>query len=269
MFEECIVCSSNMKYAFSKDFGSVAGLHVVDYWVCISCGFMQSKTHAEMADGEWEELNREYHKAYQGTDQNVDDPRWLQRLACQASVIDDICQIGLLPNSGSWLDYACGDGRLSYLLNSRYKLSLLKYDKYMLGGDDYLDSANLREKGFDFVITTSVMEHLRFRNHLNSIESLVSPNGVLGLHTLVCERVPQDADWFYLLPVHCSFFSNKSMSVLFEQWGYTSSIYNVEARLWFWFRGDLKKVEDGIKAANARPNGHKYIFKQGFMDYWK
>jgi hypothetical protein len=122
---------------------------------------------------------------------------------------------------------------------------------------------------FDFVITTAVFEHLTLREQFDYVEALLSENGVLGLHTLVCENVPADPTWFYLLPVHCAFHTNRSMEILFRQWGYACSVYNVAAETWLWFKNDSQEVEAVIGWANLRADGPHYVFKRGFVDYWK
>jgi len=98
-----------MFYAFTKTFNKY-GVGDVEYWKCGNCGFVSSKTLYEMSDGEWGALNVAYHQAYQGTDENTDDPRWLLRLNSQAKIINDASLLGLLKISGKWLDYAAGGG---------------------------------------------------------------------------------------------------------------------------------------------------------------
>jgi hypothetical protein len=263
----CLVCGGGMEFYFSKHF-DVFALKQVDYWRCSDCGFVLSKTHADMTASEWSALNEAYHSSYQGQDFNADDPRWIARLQSQAKVLRDAVEIGLLSADGRWLDYACGDGRLSELLQEEH-LELLKYDRYMSRAGGYLDERDLRHGSFDFVITTSVFEHLMRRAHFDAIEALVAPSGVLGLHTLVSETVPRDPAWFYLLPVHCAFHTNKSMSVLLEQWGYACSVYNVDSRLWLCFKEPPPDIRERIEAANRRPDGPPYLLKDGFVDYWK
>jgi hypothetical protein len=90
----------------------------------------------------------------------------------------------------------------------------------------------------------------------------------MALHTLAMEEIPQDPDWFYLLPVHSTFYTNKSMQLLFEQWGYQASIYNVNARMWFWFKSK-PDIEETIRYANNRTSDPSYIFMNKFIDYWK
>ena len=262
---KCLICNGSMEFSFSKKFG-VFGLSKVDYWCCENCGFTISRTHAEMTTAEWESLNHEYHAAYQATESNPDDPRWIARLKSQTRVISDAARIGLLDPKGRWLDYACGDGKLSELLEDK-NLTLLKYDRYMARQDGYLDAGKLLPKRFDFVITTSVFEHFTLREQFDSVEMLVTDNGVLGVHTLVCETVPRDPDWFYLIPVHCAFHTNKSMNLLMQQWGYVASIYNVDSRLWLWFKRP-GQLQQRIADENTRSNGVSYIYKKGFVDYW-
>lgn len=265
---KCIICGSSMNFFFSKQFRAF-GLDKVEYWRCQGCGFVLSKTHAEMAPVAWEKLNCEFHGLYQGTGCDPGDPRWLTRLQNQALMLCDAADIGLLNRSGRWLDYACGDGSLSYILRTHHNLRLLNYDRYMPNREDYIGENDLVPGSFDFVITTSVFEHFTRREQFDAVEVLLSKYGVLGIHTLVCESVPADPTWFYMNPVHCAFHTNASMEILFRQWGYTCSVYNAEAQLWLWFKNAPRDVDASIRLANSRTHGPVYILKSGFVDYWK
>lgn len=265
---KCIICESSMSFFFSKYF-SFCDLGQVEYWKCTFCGFTASKTHYELPSHEWRKLNLAYHEVFLGQSQNDDDPRWLDRLTCQARVINDLAIQSVLP-SKSWLDYSCGDGKLSDILRNEYNLSLLNYEKFAMARQDYLDEKELIPGGFDFVITTSVFEHMTSRTELDDVAMLVSEDGIMGLHTLVCEEIPNDPDWFYLLPVHCSFFTNKCMDILLDQWGYKSSIYSVDARLWLFFKSKNDNIKSMIENANLRRSSDlKYLYSSGFLDYWK
>ncbi len=264
---ECIVCGSPMTFYFEKEFKAY-GLGVVDYWQCNDCSFVASKKHSELTTTQWEDLNYSYHTAYQGKDSYLEDPNWINRLHKQSAMLRDAVEIGLLARNGKWLDYACGDGKLSAILKREAGLDLLKYDRFMARREDFLDDNSLTPQAYDLVITTSVFEHLRKREEFDFIESLVSTRGVLGVHTLVSEKVPTDPSWFYLWPVHCSFHTNRSMSHLFQQWGFRFSVYNVESRLWLWFRND-EHAAATVDAANVRPGKPRYEYKEGFVDYWK
>lgn len=265
----CIICKYGMVYSFSKMFKQPM-LDEAAYWKCRNCGFVASKTHFEMSASEWEKINEDFHGSYHGTHACPEDLHWVQRLHTQAAVIADLNGLGLLPVEPGWVDFGCGDGKLSGILSREYGLKLQKFDRYE-GNAEYLTDSDISRARFNFVVTTSVFEHLRKRESLDEINSFVARGGVMGLHTLVAEEIPASPEWFYLLPVHCAFYTNKSMQLLFEQWGYTASIYHVDSRLWFWFKSGAEKVEKIIAKANATAGREKfrYHFKYGFMDYWK
>jgi len=254
---------------FTKHFEDYC-LGEVDYHRCGSCGFVISKTHVDLSNSAWENINNQFHAGYHGSNYCPEDSHWVARLSRQAQVIADLATIGLLRTNLPWVDFGCGDGKLSNMLCEKYSLKLLKFDRYEKE-KGYITEATLKRSRFAFAITTSVLEHLRDRKHLDEIASLVADDGVMGIHTLVAEEIPCASEWFYLLPVHSAFYTNKSMQILFDQWGFTASIYHVESRLWFWFKSNVDQVEKIIAVANARP-GHDnffYYFKRGFMDYWK
>ena len=263
----CEICQGRCRYDFSKRFDTL-GLTEVEYWRCEGCGFVLSRTHAEMPPQDWEALNERCHAFYQGLEENHLDPRWKSRLGAQAAVVAELAGVGLIDADGSWLDYGCGDGSLSELLARDYGLTLGKYDRYMARDGSYLPSEAARPGAFDFVITTAVFEHLTGRSQMDDIEALVAPGGAFGVCTLVAEHVPSDPKWFYLEPPHCAFFSNAAMDRLFRDWGYRCSIYHVEARLWVWFRSDPAEVAAKVEHLNAQGRG-PYHFKEGFLDYWR
>lgn len=256
-----------MSFSFCKEF-FVHNLGRVEYHGCPACGFTLSDTHARMSETDWTELNVRYHAGYQGTENNPDDPRWLGRLRTQAAVINDSCRAGLLDSRGPWLDYACGDGKLSDIL-AGHGWELLKYDRYMPSRQGFLPDAALQDNRYSFVITTSVFEHFTRREQFDQVAALVAPDGVLGLHTVVCETVPRDPDWFYLLPVHASFHTNRSMGRLFSDWGYRASVYNVQARLWLMYKTLPADFPERLERARHLSVGTEYVFRDGFVDYWK
>jgi len=263
----CEICGGSCRFDFTKRFDSF-GLTDVQYWRCEDCGFVLSRTHAEMSPKDWMELNERCHATYQGHDENLLDPRWKSRMAAQARAIAELSGCGLLDPQGRWVDFGCGDGSLSDLLAADYRLGLPKYDKYMARDASYLSHQDLQPAAFDFVITSSVFEHLTRREQWDGIEALVCPAGAFGVATLVADRVPSDPDWFYLEPPHCAFFSNAAMDRLFKDWGYRCSIYDVAARLWIWFRSDPRAVSTKVDQLNGAGLG-PYLFREGFLDYWK
>jgi hypothetical protein len=253
-----------MSFYFSKNFKGEFGLNIVEYVRCPSCGLVMSATHKAMSNDEWEELNTRVHLSYQGSNYAKDDPRWLERLNAQAKILTNLNLAGVITNNLPWVDYACGDGKLSELLKFN-SINVMNYDRYMKSGlISYIDEKELHSKKYANVINTSVFEHFLSREPIEDLMSLIADDGVLSLHTLVRGQIPKDPDWFYLLPVHVTFFTNKSMQILFDYYKFQSSFYNVESRMWFWFRRETNTM---LKFAEK--NSDAFVCKRGFVDYWK
>lgn len=265
---ECMICRAPASFHFSKQFGGLLDLQAVEYWRCRACGFTYSKTHFDMPDEAWGLLNQRYHAGYQGTAENLDDRNWRARLVAQRQVIAHLAAAGAIPAGRPWLDWGAGDGSLSKLLEGD-GLELRNHDKFM-SHPGFLGENDLVPGGFDFAVTTSVFEHVMDVDILDDISGLVSPVGVLGVHTMVSEEVARDPDWFYLLPVHVSFFTNKSMDHLFHKWKYHSSLYHIPSRLWFFFRDAKVQVRALAEAGNASAGSEVFFAKEAaFADYWK
>ena len=86
------------------------------------------------------------------------------------------------------------------------------------------------------------------------------------MHTLVAEEIPCDPDWFYLVPVHCTFWTNSAMKIFFERYGFIACSYNVDAQTWLMFRD--KDPFEKLKSIAPNLSG-KWIFSDSFVDYWK
>ncbi len=252
-----------MSHWFSKCFGDKE-LGLVEYLRCAECGFVCSPKHYEMDDNDWEALNRRFHEACFAQDDNPYSRN--QRHFHQALHLHLMNRYGVFAGK-DWLDWGCGSGVVSDLLRQLFGLELGKYDAYM-ARPDYILKSDLEPRSYDLVLNTAVFEHVRDRETLDNIESFVHADGAFGVHTLVRGEVPQDPRWTYLLSVHCSFFTNRSMQLLMKQWGYGYSVYNEDSRLWVMFRSDLGRVEKQVKALNERVGWQYLKDKRGFMDYW-
>ena len=63
----CIICNSAMEYYFSKEYieepqkSFMKEIGKVNYYKCIECGFVLSKTHNQLSGELWEKLNHDYH----------------------------------------------------------------------------------------------------------------------------------------------------------------------------------------------------------------
>jgi hypothetical protein len=105
---------------------------------------------------------------------------------------------------------------------------------------------------------------------LDNLNNLVKNSGCLIIHTVICENVPNDPDWFYLRPpVHTAFHTNKSMGILMDQWNYHSSIYCPQSKSWVLMRDNIKDIESKITSLNHELQENWFFWKKGFMDYWK
>jgi hypothetical protein len=253
-----------MDYFFSKRFDSDS-LCQVDYHRCRGCGFTASKTHLEMSDDDWVRLNTGWHDA---NNLRQDNP-WnrSQRHFNQALMIHLMHRHGIVER-GKWLDYASGQGGLSRQLHSHFGLELLSFEKFVEPTSFPVSASELQPRGYALVTNTAMFEHARDRETLDEIESYVGEGGCLGIHTLVRGEIPADPDWMYLLPVHCAFFTNKSMDMLMRQWGYTCSAYNEHAKMWAWFKTEPKLIGEKVAELNQSIGWEYLHFKAGFMDFW-
>jgi hypothetical protein len=261
----CLICGSGMACFFEKDFGGECGLDVVAYHKCPECGFCASKTHQELSDDRWGEINTAFHSVTHFSEGNPYNRN--QRYFNQAQMLYLMRRSGLI-EPGPWLDWGSGVGAVSHLLGSLFDTELLTYDKYFSPLHNRIDASQLHSRSFDLVVNTAVFEHVRDRATLDEIESYVGAAGALAIHTLVPEAVPQDPQWMYLLPVHCAFHTNKSMDLLMKSWGYDCSVYNEHAKMWVMFRRK-PDAEANVARLNAALGWDYLKFKNGFMDYWK
>jgi 2-polyprenyl-3-methyl-5-hydroxy-6-metoxy-1,4-benzoquinol methylase len=239
------------------------GLERVVYERCTHCGCVHARTLLDLPETHWKSLCEEYHGAYRGHDENPDDPRWRNRLNAQARVLLALSEHRILPAQGEWLDYGCGEGELMQRLNQA-GLRVSGYDPYWpISGS--LSETALIPGHFPVVLNTATLEHLRDRRSLDQVGTLVSDDGTLALHTLVRGEIPKDPEWFYLLPVHTLLFTNRAMTLLFEQWAFDCSLYAVEARLWLWFR--QSRYEELQRIALETGN-LDWKTSRGFLAYW-
>ena len=259
----CFVCGGEMSPFMKKIFG-MKHLDSCEYVRCEECGLVVAETLYDMPHENWSALNRECHAAYQNTDALDVDPRWLARLKAQAEVLSRLIQIGVLDKSARAVDYGAGDGKLSNYLAAKISLPpLLKFDEYMARpNENYLSAEELTPATFDFVITCSVFEHLLGSSDVEKIFALLKSDGIMALHTLVCEEVPRDPNWFYLQPVHATFWTNAAMKKIFRRYDFKACAYHVESRLWLMFR-------DVEKFSRLKSCASDFVFAEDFVDYWK
>lgn len=265
---KCFVCGEEMQPFMEKNFG-MENLDKCEYVRCENCGLVVAKTIYEMTHDQWSKLNFECHdKLFHGGVDYVEiDPNVYTRFEFKSNLFVELVKRGIFKADWRAVDYGAGDGFLANKTNDKLgKTWLKKFDAYMAEDKNYLPIQEMRPKSFDFVLTCSVFEHLLGRGDVEKIINLVKTDGVMGMHTLICEEVPQDTKWFYLLPVHCTFWTNKSMQLIYEQFGFKRCLYHVESRMWLMFY-DIETF-DKIKSCADELAG-TFVFSENFVDYWK
>lgn len=251
---------------FYKDFNDF-DLQRVHYVKCANCGFCASETHYGLSPEEWEKLNVSFHLR---NNKRTDNPfNRKQRKAHQSHLLWLLKRFDFF-NGDSFLDWGAGEGKLSIMCQKLYGLKLNNCDKYIQPQINALRESQLSQRSFDLVLNCAVLEHVTSRSTMDEIESLVSPEGALGLHTLVLDDIPNNPEWPYLLPVHCSFLTRKSMRILMEQWGYTSSVSNDDAKMWIMFKGDSEVVRHKVETLNSVFGLEFLLYSKGFagMKSW-
>ncbi len=266
----CFVCGGEMHPFFEKNF-SMAKLQKCEYVRCENCGLVVAKTLYEMPHDNWIMLNYECHdKFFKGElDDMKIDPKARQRIEYQSELFEDMINHGIFKINWRTLDYGAGNGLLSDKINEKLQRNWLKkFEAYVTSeGKDYLSPEEVLPASFDFVVTTAVFEHLLGnKGDVEKIIDLLNSNGVMALHTLICEEVPQDPNWFYLLPIHCTFWTNKAMSIIYEKNNFIGCAYNREAQMWLMFR----RAEDFLRLESCQKKLRgNWTLSEKFVDYWK
>ena len=224
-----------------------------------------------MAPADWAALNTSWHHLAE----NDAEPS----LTNQPPYADQALALAILEKNNvvslnNTLDYAAGYGTLSRFLSKYFNKNIAMYDRYVRSDSPDLHYVSESELGkYQLVINSAMFEHVLDRSALNEVNDLVAKDGVLMLHTVVCENVPKDPNWFYITPiVHTAFHTNKSMSILMKQWGYAASIYSPQAKSWFLFKKDCHQVnwlEALVGEVNREMQTQYFYYKPCFVDYWK
>lgn len=239
----------------------------VEYYKCTKCGFVLSKTHSELDEAAWGKLNDLFHHHLENpeNEKKINQPPYTE----QAMMLSLLGKNGII-NTDSMIDYAAGYGTLSRILQKYHGIKLSIFDPYVQADNSgrYIDKSELWQ--YKTVINSAMFEHVLKREDLNYVNNIVDNDGCLIIHTVVCENIPNDPNWFYLRPpVHTAFHTNKSMEILMDQWGYKSSIYSPQSKCWILLRENDTNVHKKISSINEELQNTWFIAKNGFVDYWK
>ena len=270
---KCMICDSGSSYYFSKTYQEhpfddfMRDIGKVDYYKCNRCGFVISKTHSELDAAQWNELNDKFHHYHEnsGIDKQINQPPYPE----QAMMLSLLGRNKII-DTESMIDFAAGYGYLSNILSKYHDLHLPIFDPYIQNSNSMRYIRKVELKTYKTVINSAMFEHVVKRADLDQVNNLVDPDGCLIIHTIVCENVPNDPDWFYLRPsVHTAFHTNKSMEILMKQWNYRSSIYSPKSKCWVLLRDTIERIEGTITTLNEELQSAWFYCKNGFVDYWK
>ena len=268
----CIICNHDTSFFFTKNYeGKLKALITgSDYYKCKNCGFTFSPTIYSLKKETFAKLNIDFHKDLEEIliEKNINQPPYLE----QATMLNVLEKNKLIEIKNA-LDFAGGYGTLNKILmkyNNCFSFSI--YDPYMQdlnnGYNLYITKDNLKQ--YDTVLASAIFEHVTCRETLEEINSCVSEHGVLIVHTVICENIPNDSNWFYINPVHCSFHTNMSMKILMKQWNYNWSIYCPIAKSWILFKDEYKRQGEIVEEINKEfQTKYLHYAKKGFVDYWK
>ena len=266
----CLICNNEKKYYFSKTYKNshykhlMSEIDIVKYYKCEYCGFVVSKTHQELTSEKWNKLNHDFHHYIENNKTTGNQPPYIE----QALMLKLLSENKLI-DIDEWIDYGAGYGTLSKLTDKYFNLNLPYYDKYIKSDDTQSEMAKINEQGYKTVISSAIFEHILSRKDLDNINKLVKSDGCLIVHTVVVEKGPKNDNWFYLEPpVHTAFHTNKSMSILMEQWGYKQSIYSPKSKCWVLFKENNSKIKKITNKINEELQTRWFYYKEGFMNYW-
>lgn len=267
----CIICGGAPRFFFLKKYTAPFNklLDEATFYKCPHCGFTYSKTLFEMSDARWERLNSDFHSYIENMDNTrvLNQPPYMQ----QALMLSMLGKNQLI-NIDNMIDYAGGVGTLSKILSKYFNIALPVYEQYVTKGQDgsvcFIKEQDLARA--DVLFNSAFFEHIRCREDLEKVNRYVSKQGVLIVHTVVCENIPNDPNWFYVSPpVHSALHTNKSMALLMEQMGYQSSLYCPLAKCWVLYRKEPKGLEEHVRLINQEQQATHLVYSKGFMSYWK
>lgn len=267
----CIICGSETEHYFQKNYTEtpfdefMRDIGTVNYHRCKNCGFVISKTHSELNSTQWARNERFHHFHETTSEKLINQPPYAE----QALMLFLLSRCGILDLEKA-IDFAAGYGTLSRLLQKYFQVNLPIYDLYVRDGNDARYIVEPDWNSYKTVINSAMFEHVLNREDLDRVDRLVATDGCLVIHTVVCENIPKDPDWFYLRPpVHTAFHTNKSMDILMNQWGYRSSLYCPKSKCWVLFKKEDPSLPDKLQALNSELQSEWFYYKNGFVDYWK
>ena len=268
----CFICHTKMEDYFTKRYGERTHYFIK----CPECGLVVNQTVYGMKGEEWE-IENNYHKKSQGkVDSN--NPIWsnrIERLKPQAELIAKLYEKGIFSPDSKAVDYGGGDGLFSEMVDQalyvsdNFRPTVGIYEKYLRipGKVGYYDDSEMTPRSFDVVISSAVLEHMIGMEDIDTYFKLVNESGTVVIHTLICEEVPKDPDWFYIRkPVHCTLWTNEAMRRIYSLYSFKGCAYHLPSKIWLFFK-DKEMYKNLIRKHEEIPG--EWTFSDEFVDYWK
>jgi hypothetical protein len=271
---KCIICQHESDFltrtSYENRYEDV--LNGADMHKCRNCGFGFSKTLFDMDQGKWEELNLLFHRKIEYNHDPKGNYKRRQPPYYEQAFLIKVLSLHGVVDLDSMVDFGGGVGTLERILFSYYDISIPIYDPYMRDdgdGDASVTYINDLRK-CRTVYNSAYFEHIKSRDDLDIVNDSVDNEGSMMIHTVVCENIPDDPNWFYFKPpVHSAFHTNKSMGILMEQWNYMSSLYCPSAKTWILFKKEPIDLYGFMDRINRDFQTDYLYYKKGFVDYWK
>lgn len=116
------------------------------------------------------------------------------------------------------LDFGCGPGPALAHMMREDGFEVALYDPY------FFPDASQLDRRYDFITCTETVEHLRDpATTFGLLDTLLLPNGQLGVMTGMLEDRAGFASWYYQRdPTHICFYTRKTMSRIADLRGWTA-----------------------------------------------
>lgn len=112
------------------------------------------------------------------------------------------------------LDYGCGPNPV--LAN------LVEQEAYSCDYYDPIFFPEIKQKQYDFIFATECFEHFYSpEKEMQTIDSLLKPNGLLAIMTEINSHSDDFADWYYIKdPTHVCFYSESTIEYICITYGF-------------------------------------------------
>lgn len=193
----CPLCSSTDLALFDRD-------KLRSFFQCKHCSLV-FVPRSELIPADQEK------KRYEAHENDDTDPGYRQYLTKIAQAISNKLKPGM-----KGLDF--GSGRTKLLADLLAGFAVDSYDVF------FYPDESLKQKTFDFIILSEVIEHLRDPDaEMVLMKKMIRPGGMLFVKT---KLLPEKnfSNWFYKRDItHVQFFSEASFEILSKKYGFSTA----------------------------------------------